>query len=302
MRYMVPDKAVAEQYYYPYISKHFPQIPDLFSCGYTWVKHATNKLLSTYHSDVLDIGYVERGINHWWIGKEKFIIPAGHAYLIWPNENYGWINKISEPHKSYNIGLLLPKGNQKNKEWLNLSPQEGGMVLQALHVLRRKRHFPVPDRIVGPYLSLLQKIKEPRGKLKVVEARAALLEIIMTVIRAGNEKKDSTRSLMISEAMKIMESSLEAPLAIPDIAKRLGWSTVHFKRRFKAEAGIPPAEFYQRRRIDEACRQLEQTGLNITRISYGLGFSSTGYFCHAFKKITGMTPQSYRLKTKHSPS
>src|SRR5262249_23494035 len=96
--------------------------------------------------------------------------------------------------------------------------------------------------------------------------------------------------------------NLAEPLTLPGLAQKLGWSPSHFKTRFREEIGIPPAQFYLRRRITESCRRLEGTGHSVTRIALDLGFESAEYFATAFKRVTGLTPREFREQASSSRS
>jgi AraC-like DNA-binding protein len=93
-----------------------------------------------------------------------------------------------------------------------------------------------------------------------------------------------------------MESNLELPLPLSELSRRLGWSPTYFNRKFRAEVGTPPANYYLRRRIAEACRRLHADGRAITEIGLELGFGSSQYFATAFKRTMGITPQAFRRK------
>jgi AraC-like DNA-binding protein len=54
------------------------------------------------------------------------------------------------------------------------------------------------------------------------------------------------------------------------------------------------SEVVQERIILEAKRLLAHTGLNVSEISYKLGFKDNSYFGRYFKKAVGLSPDRYR--------
>ena len=47
--------------------------------------------------------------------------------------------------------------------------------------------------------------------------------------------------------------------------------------------------------MEEAKRQLVETGADISEIAYRLGFEYPAHFTRMFKRLAGMTPKEFRL-------
>ncbi len=63
------------------------------------------------------------------------------------------------------------------------------------------------------------------------------------------------------------------------------------KTRFKREIGVPPAEFWLRKKIERAIVLLKNH--NVTEVAYELGFSSSQYFATVFKRYTLVNPSQF---------
>lgn len=83
---------------------------------------------------------------------------------------------------------------------------------------------------------------------------------------------------------------------IASIAHTLNLSDAYLEALLIHETGYCGMEFIQMKRIEIARKQLLQTTKSIHVIACELGFQSTQYFCHLFKKLTGYTPLEYRLQ------
>jgi len=68
-------------------------------------------------------------------------------------------------------------------------------------------------------------------------------------------------------------------------------------RHFESHFGISPKRFQMIRRVEEAQRLLEMTGLPITTIALELGFGSSQHFASRFRQITGKPPTAVRART-----
>lgn len=79
------------------------------------------------------------------------------------------------------------------------------------------------------------------------------------------------------------------------LAEQLHLNVSYLCTHFKKETGLTISSYVQREKIREAKRLLAGTKDSVAQISAFLGFSSQSYFCAIFKKITGRTPESYRL-------
>ena len=69
-----------------------------------------------------------------------------------------------------------------------------------------------------------------------------------------------------------------------------------FKRRFKAATGYAPLEYVQSLRIEESKQLLETTGITINDVAASVGYDEPNSFRRLFKRMTGVSPNQYRLR------
>ncbi|HYF52571.1 MAG TPA: AraC family transcriptional regulator [Planctomycetota bacterium] len=84
------------------------------------------------------------------------------------------------------------------------------------------------------------------------------------------------------------------PLKVAALAKSLHLSTDHASKLFKDATGLSPQEYYQRRRIQQACRLLLNPAQSITDVGLALGYSDTAHLSRLFTRHVGMSPRQYR--------
>jgi transcriptional regulator GlxA family with amidase domain len=87
---------------------------------------------------------------------------------------------------------------------------------------------------------------------------------------------------------------LAEPLTVEHLAAVAGMSNRNFARQFAREAGVTPAEFVQRARIDAARNLLEGGTLALKTIAYRCGFGSAARMRLVFSQRFGVTPNQYR--------
>ncbi|GLO61350.1 hypothetical protein MACH09_18580 [Vibrio sp. MACH09] len=73
-----------------------------------------------------------------------------------------------------------------------------------------------------------------------------------------------------------------------------GWGYERFRKTFKKKMGVSPREYLIRKRMDEACKMLRSTSMQISEISQQLGYASQYEFSNQFKKTFHVFPKHYR--------
>lgn len=99
----------------------------------------------------------------------------------------------------------------------------------------------------------------------------------------------------INRVMDYIESNLEKPLTLDELAREASFSKYHFHRIFNALVGERLFEFIQRLRLEKAANKLlNNPKLSITEIAIDCGFGGSATFARAFKESFGMTASDWR--------
>jgi AraC family transcriptional regulator len=93
---------------------------------------------------------------------------------------------------------------------------------------------------------------------------------------------------------RYVEDHLSEEISLLSLARLVQLSPYHFSRAFKQSFGLPPHRYLTSRRIERAKSLLVQRKLSVTEIGVEVGFSESGAFSAAFRKLTGETPTGYR--------
>jgi len=97
---------------------------------------------------------------------------------------------------------------------------------------------------------------------------------------------------LIAAACRMIEESEEAP-STEALAHRIGLSTFHFHRQFKALTGLTPrgyASAYRGGRLREALA----SGASVTAAIHEAGFGSASRFYETAESVIGMSPTAFR--------
>ncbi|OBK21728.1 AraC family transcriptional regulator [Mycobacterium asiaticum] len=98
-----------------------------------------------------------------------------------------------------------------------------------------------------------------------------------------------------------IETNARRPLTLTDIARHASTSVRTLNRSFKRETGQTPMQWVNGVRIRHAQELLEATDDGIESISRRVGFASAANFREQFRRVAGVSPQSYR-STFHEKS
>ena len=101
---------------------------------------------------------------------------------------------------------------------------------------------------------------------------------------------------IILKAQDFIEQNYLEKISVDQIAAKYFVSRRTFERRFKKATRNTVSEYIQRVKMEAAKKQLEIGRKTINEIMYEVGYSDIQAFRELFKRISGMTPNDYRLK------
>ena len=102
----------------------------------------------------------------------------------------------------------------------------------------------------------------------------------------------------VTQAIRIMESTLADPIPIAELVTDLRLSTRQLERSFRKVFNDTPARFYKRLRTRRAKDLLEETLMPLTEISVATGFGSLTTMANAVKQEFGQTPSKLRARRR----
>ena len=134
--------------------------------------------------------------------------------------------------------------------------------------------------------NLIDSSKRLRSKFSE-EQRLAANEIVTSSM---DEK-------LLKKALSIVEDNISnSNFDIISFCSELGVSRTLLFTKVKAWTNCTPNEFIQEIRMKRAALLLEQGNLNISEVSYQVGFNNPKYFSKCFQKKFGLSPTAYIQK------
>ncbi|WVT74776.1 GlxA family transcriptional regulator [Sinorhizobium chiapasense] len=103
-----------------------------------------------------------------------------------------------------------------------------------------------------------------------------------------------TRDPELADAIRLMERTLERPLTIAALTKRLSISQRKLELLFARGLSTSPGAYYLRLRLQVAHRLVRDSGSPIREIALRCGFDSLSAFSRAYSREYGMSPLKMR--------
>lgn len=102
----------------------------------------------------------------------------------------------------------------------------------------------------------------------------------------------------ISQAVKLMEGSIEEPIPVNELSKKVGLSTRQLERIFNDVFNTSPARFYRQLRIKRARVMLVETQMSLADVASATGFTAASTLSKAFRDEFGESPREVRVRNK----
>ena len=129
-----------------------------------------------------------------------------------------------------------------------------------------------------------------RSFLQLILAKSSSLKI-------NSEKQNFQKDEKMDQFKKLLEENFLSLHKASDYAILLSMTSNNFTKQCGKRFNKTPTQMIQERLILEAKKQLHLTKLSIKEIAYNLKFQDEYYFSRVFKKMTKVSPQTFRKTT-----
>lgn len=123
--------------------------------------------------------------------------------------------------------------------------------------------------------------------------------------KSGLELMDDKRAVLLEKIVNVITEMIHHTDESPKVnysdylSEKLGYDYTYMSNVFSEVKGITIQQFIIVNKIERVKEYLIYDELNLTEISYKLHYSSVSHLSNQFKKVTGLTPSSYKqLKDK----
>ncbi|HCE46588.1 MAG TPA: hypothetical protein DET40_23830 [Lentisphaeria bacterium] len=222
-----------------------------------------------------DILIIPPGVRHWTRALDERV----ERYCF----HFDWVHGLPEvrpPFVYEAAGRYVRSCCKRTPKWLSIK-----MPLYSPGIsLQRLLQFLHP---------LTKCDNSPEGVLRQRGLFLQLLAELLSGTGGKGRKPRGGKSLRLVQSLKQrIESDYRLPLSMNSMAAEFKVTPVHMARAFRTHVGMSPLEYVHRLRLEEACRLLSSSAMNVSEVAMSVGFDDANYFSRLFRKKMGMSPSS----------
>lgn len=137
-------------------------------------------------------------------------------------------------------------------------------------------------------------------------AELVFLEVLRSYLATATDDGASwlraVRDPIVGRALARLHQDAARGWTLPELAREVGASRSVLAERFSYLVGQPPMLYLTYWRMQLAATRLAAGAGPIRAVASEVGYESEAAFCRAFKKLTGVTPASWRSRRQAAPS
>lgn len=138
---------------------------------------------------------------------------------------------------------------------------------------------------------LRELLEQPEGYRLMLSAK--LRELVALLLRwQPSSRRHMHRDLQF--VIQYLDENYHEKIVFSELAQQFHYGYDHFHHYFKRVTGLSPRAYLLERRLQAACRMLEDPAVSCTEVAYRCGFSTAPQFSAAFRRRFGVAPTEYR--------
>ena len=247
--------------------------------GGIYHQHNINLLFYKHMHNSFELIYVYEGILQCEVNGIPYVIHAGEAILILPNQVH---------YTSY-ISTF-----DKNKTYLCIF--ENNLVEEFYCIVKnsyvKSPVFTIPDP------SIIDRIANFSGSRYLLKSYLYCIIDLFTNQCGAYLPGNNTNPQLIEAVLVYIASHFTEDISMKSIAENIGYDYHYLSALLKKTMNTTFRSLLNEYRISHAMELLTATDEAITLISYQCGYDSLCSFNRNFKEITGITPSAYRNTNK----
>jgi len=140
------------------------------------------------------------------------------------------------------------------------------------------------------------------ARLEIQKALELLLENVGTIdIRSepADQRPQGLAPWQARRVMDLIQTHLEMPIRVEDMANATRLSTSYFFRAFKHSFSMSPHAYVLAHRLARAKELLSGSDEQISQVAMACGFADQAHFSRVFRRETGSAPGHWRRERRN---
>ncbi len=155
------------------------------------------------------------------------------------------------------------------------------------------------ERIRAIHAEVNEQILNPNELSNLIFHRA-LIDLSLIALKEVPVKPilslDDIAYQRVEEAVSWYVENMHKAPTIDAVSQAVNISTSHLRRHFHETKHCSPNAYFQRLRMERACKMLSKTTETLDQIARRCGFPNSSDFCRFFRKNTRTTPHTWRKR------
>ena len=254
----------------------------------------------TEKHDFYELCYVERGEITLCLDGEMTELRRDSAVLIEPNTEHTYLSDRGNASRVFVVCFECPSNTLRLLSGVVFSLSKDQIYCMHKIISEGESTFRMNEN------DILELLSTPSfgGQQAII---LQLEYMLIGLLRRHSAEKSSgivflDRENFYPDLVRIiiayLRSNVQKNITLGDVCKSFNYSRSYICKIFKEQTGESLITYFNRLKIEESKRLLEDTEMSVTAISDLLGFSEAKYFGVAFKNRVGSSPIAYRKECR----
>lgn len=258
-------------------------VMSVYECGWQISPNSSQK---TPELDHFLIHYVVKGKGIFNFRQKVYHVQAGQGFLITPGEFASYAPDPDEFWEYY---------------WVGFNGTEARNMLDKAKLSEESPIFTYDkDEKVKECLKQICHFSHLSGSKEY--AMIGYLYLFFSCIATPKIQKSKAKEEYLQKAAEYIENNCFYRLTVQDVVQHVGVEHSYLFRIFKEKMGCSISDYILNRKMVKAKNFLAKSSMPITEIANSLSFSSVAHFSKIFKKVTTVSPTTYRKMFSKSDS
>lgn len=152
-------------------------------------------------------------------------------------------------------------------------------------------------KLLDSFPNPAQYVRQLETWTETVEWMELFLQALHEALHPKSKSTSGWLSPIVAKAKAILEKHFNEEIHLSSISEMVGVSESYLSKQFAKETGVNFIPYLTNLRIDKAKESLEN-GMKIYEVAELVGYVNPEHFSRIFKKVTGVSPLTYRKESE----